>query len=624
MTATYHVWPGLDSHGTSLVVYAEDSVTLIPAVGGALVPYAKYYRDLQAIGRLLDYDPLGLSGDPITVPPITRASGSVIGDSIEAVIAAAGSYSGQTEVCSSRWSDGTGPGGELIWLPTEAAVDGVDVYANFPGSGSWRRRKFGQSPVVRSTTIRANGTSDDTLALENTLASLFKRDSGRQGSSLRLEPSDTLVISDTITLDPSIHESDCSIIGAKCRGTLSNGPRVLWRGAAGKPVFAVGTRGYLFDGLIVFPDTGYTATTLIDFQFLHAGAPIPPTALRIRNSHLGPVSGGQYVDYCLTTNLLGPGGSIQNLEDVFIDDVYFAAREACVRQYLGQPYRWVLRNCTFTSVNGPSACCGRGMWLQNSSASVALESPAFGPLSVAIAIDTDVTVSISGITDVEKVKCLIGRGDGSFAVGGGGNIGAPITIQGGRFAQDNYNSAATNPTIAAGQHWYIYNPLSNSLLTLDGCQFDGAGSYLSGWKIVSVGSVSARGCVFPNDDPFLVAPNGVRDPRLFAHACVGHRASADVHGAIQEELRYSTGTVSPSYGSVVVSDLATTAVLTWAEQYPPFLDLDVVVESGAPAAGALTWTRSTPTTTGSTVTLGAAPGVGNSVRVLWRISPRGT
>lgn len=71
--ATLTVYPGLNSAGTSLTVYAEDEVTLIPA-SGAIVPYAEYYTTLLANGRLRTDDPLALSGDPITIPAVTRVS----------------------------------------------------------------------------------------------------------------------------------------------------------------------------------------------------------------------------------------------------------------------------------------------------------------------------------------------------------------------------------------------------------------------------------------------------------------------------------------------------------------------------------------------------------------------
>jgi hypothetical protein len=87
---TQRVWPGLSSSGTSLTVYAEDGVTLIPAAGGADVTLIQeqdggpfvlpaYYRKKLDISVLLTHDPLGLSGDAVTVGSTTRVSGSLIG-----------------------------------------------------------------------------------------------------------------------------------------------------------------------------------------------------------------------------------------------------------------------------------------------------------------------------------------------------------------------------------------------------------------------------------------------------------------------------------------------------------------------------------------------------------------
>lgn len=80
MTAsTITVYPGLNSAGASLTVYAEDLATLIPA-SGAVVPYTAYYTSLLANGRLMTSDPLSGSGDAITVQPVTRVAGALAGN----------------------------------------------------------------------------------------------------------------------------------------------------------------------------------------------------------------------------------------------------------------------------------------------------------------------------------------------------------------------------------------------------------------------------------------------------------------------------------------------------------------------------------------------------------------
>lgn len=489
-------------------------------------------------------------------------------------------------------------------------------------NGQWQRVRYGMVATAKSWNIY--GVSDDTAAFENMCGAQFKKNDGRQGEKAQLEPGQTAILTETILLDPSVHEADCSILGCVGSPTLSEAPRILWKGASGKPVFAVGTRGFTFRGLMMFPHVGYEATTWIDQQFLPSGTGY--TRLRVQDCWIGPAGGGAWCDYCITTHMFGPPGPVTNLDYGLVERCTLVCREACVLLDKGQPYQWILRDCLFTSENGPTPICGRGVWIRVPSCSVSIENPGFGPLSMALAMDTSAEVSVSGMTDVEHAKCLIGTGDGNFALGGGAGIGAPITWIGGRFEPASYNLASSNPTIAANNHTYIYLPRGHSVLSLKGCLFDAGGVYLPDWRGISVGSIVAENCIFPNEQPLGVYPQASRAARLFTPGSMGRRASAGPSGETHDELRYYTGTVSPSQGSVVIADAATFADVSWtqAEQYPPHVKVDIITETGAPAAGAYTYTvpQANRTTTGFRVTLGAAPGAGTSVRVLWEISPR--
>lgn len=86
---TQRLWPNVDASGVSLTVYAEDGVTvmspfgndvtLVQEVEGGPEVLPAYYRKLvYNVGTLLTYDPLGLSGDPITIPPVTRVSAGLV------------------------------------------------------------------------------------------------------------------------------------------------------------------------------------------------------------------------------------------------------------------------------------------------------------------------------------------------------------------------------------------------------------------------------------------------------------------------------------------------------------------------------------------------------------------
>jgi hypothetical protein len=86
---TQTLYPGLNSAGTSVAVYAEDGVTLITAdgisvdlvqeyVGGSFVLPA-YYRQKRAQGLLMSEDPLALSGDAVSVLPVSRIAVTTVG-----------------------------------------------------------------------------------------------------------------------------------------------------------------------------------------------------------------------------------------------------------------------------------------------------------------------------------------------------------------------------------------------------------------------------------------------------------------------------------------------------------------------------------------------------------------
>lgn len=137
MTATQHVWPGLDREGNSLTVYAEDQVTLIPAVGGAIVPWVKYYEDLVNAFVLRTSDPLGLSGDPITVPPITRVSGSLVGLVTTQLSGRVGIVDG--EIVETSGYSAYGDGGGSKWKFADGVSAGAnDVDKRNTANGQWQ------------------------------------------------------------------------------------------------------------------------------------------------------------------------------------------------------------------------------------------------------------------------------------------------------------------------------------------------------------------------------------------------------------------------------------------------------------------------------------------------------
>jgi hypothetical protein len=661
--ATLTVYPGVKPNGTRIAVLAQDLVTPIPDAG-AVVGYSDYYIALLSTGQLLDYDPVDSGGTPIQllVPPLlvtgTPTAGQVIeatgpstaewsdpetssldGPSIETVIASPGSTAGQTKVCTKRWNESAHPGVgcELIWSTTEATVDGCDVFANFAGLGSWRRRHTGQHPFAGSTDVRAraNGTTNNTAAFQNWIdryCRLAELESGipNNGPCLRLESTDRVLVDDTLVYDPAEHCADLSIIGAPTRSTSDFGAMILWNrnsGQAGydtRPMFSIGQRGMRFQGVWLAPNSGRTLLSAIDWKLMPGGA---ATAMKIHDCNIKLFAGGHYMTYGLTTDI--HGSSDGNLEEADFRDVHFGAVEAGIYINKGQPLNWTLYKCSFESPSGSVVPNSRGIMVDIGSCSMSLISPNFGLLSTGVAIGDNgggLQLSISGFFDAERTKRLIGRHDGSLD-GNAGNGGGPITIGPGRIAARSYGVASVNPTIAAEEDTWIHAPFGNTTLTMIGTQFLSGPEALPRWKIYAPDSnVVATGVTFPNTDP-IVTRAAARPQLISLNNCLGRNAEVDGGpNVLYDRIHSPGGTRSPSVVSVVIPDPVTAVTVPFGkvENYPPIVfPPAVVAEAGTPSAGSLQApTVSAITTRSCLVTLGAAPGASASVRVSLSLSPR--
>jgi hypothetical protein len=133
--STWTLYPALGADGTSLVVYAEDGVTVIPAVTGASCPYAKFYQDLVNIdGTLRTTSPLATSGDPITIPPYLKVSGGQVGNTTSALTAVV--IDGELRTTNGFYADGDGGGGTFRGKLTQTLVANGNTVINV-GSTQW-------------------------------------------------------------------------------------------------------------------------------------------------------------------------------------------------------------------------------------------------------------------------------------------------------------------------------------------------------------------------------------------------------------------------------------------------------------------------------------------------------
>lgn len=501
-------------------------------------------------------------------------------------------------------------------------------------NGQWQLIRYGMVATARSTTIRANGSSDDTAAFENVLARIAKQGACRDsepglpnnGPVLYLEPSDRVRLTDTWVYDPAIHCADLTIVGAETRSTSDFGTIIYWDrpGSADRPMFSISQRGFKMRGCFLSPNTNRALLTAIDWRNRPEAA---STALELHDCNLRPFSGGGITElmYGVTTDVFKAGPN-SNLEQASFFNCHFSGSQAgCLLQW-GQPYNWSFYHCAWET-QGSVTPRGRGIWVQENtgSCSLSLYAPNFGLLSVGIALDKSVSLTIAGGMDTERTKRLIGRGDGSLD-GASHGEGHPISIFGGRVAAVSYGVAATNPTIAADEDTWIHAPYGNSLFSATGVAFSTSAVELPRWKIrAKDASLSFDSCLFPNTDP--VTTGGVDDYQNVTYInCKGRRASpAPGTGYLYDTMHSTSGTRSRDVASVVIPHPHTAVRLPWGhvENFVPLV-LPAVVEpaSGSPSGGSLTATISSPTTRNCLVTLGAAAGVGASVRVSVHIRPR--
>jgi hypothetical protein len=621
VTATQHVWPGLDRNGNSLTVYAKDEVTLIPAAGGAIVPWVKYYEDLVNAFTLRTSDPLDLGGDPITLPPDggdSRALSEVLTSELHLLTGLSGG-----ELFQTAGREYPGDGGHewfRFFLGVSAGENGVDRINC--ATGQFALQRYGMVAAARSTGIKGNGSSDDTAGFENWLERFAKQGAVREeepglpntGPVLMLEPSDRVRLTDTIVLDPSVHCADVSIVGGRARSTNDFGAVIYWDSAnTTKPMFSWGTRGGLFQGVFLAPNSGRDLLCAINWR-VRAGAYGPGTALKVRDCNIRPFSDG-VLQYGVVTDI--DDASPQNMEDAEFYDVYWSALEAAVWLKNGQPYNTSFVKCLFEA-HSLALPTGRGVWIAQGSTSVFLKDCIFGRLSTGVALDDHGPVKLDGF-DSERTKRLIGQGNGSL-VSNSRSAGAPITLIGGRVAANSYGLAANNPTIAAEEDTWLHAPFGLDALTMQGVNFLSSAEALPRWKIKlgSRASMIAIGCTLPNTDP--VVPGAVDAPaKVVWIGCKGRNSF--VTGSpvdLYDEMHSPGGTRTKDVVTIVIPDPFTTVNVPWTrdETARPLVIAEVSAESGTPSAGSLTRpVLSSISSTGCVVTLGAAPGAGASVRV---------
>jgi hypothetical protein len=153
--ATQTLWPTLDAAGTSLPLLDElgapitsmgISVTLVAELDGGPLVLPLYYRRLRMQGLLLDYDPLSMSGDPVSVPAVTRVS-SGLAPLLTSQLAARPGLSDGEQLFTLGYSDARDAGG-AGWRFLLGASSGANGYTKIQASNGQYHLQVGYNQAV--------------------------------------------------------------------------------------------------------------------------------------------------------------------------------------------------------------------------------------------------------------------------------------------------------------------------------------------------------------------------------------------------------------------------------------------------------------------------------------------
>ncbi len=635
----------------SITVYPREGTTYPDATGtpitsvGAIVYTSKYIRDAIRAGFLLTWDPLG-----IYQPEDRTGGGSGGGDSLAFDTAAQlgaflGTVGGQVATTTGCLERGDGGGGQWYWDLGSSTTANVGTVIGASGVGRWKRIYNG--PIcARWFGATGDGTTDDTTALQRFIDALPVAGEGYiDAGNYR------------ITTGLHVTTNDVRIFGPASRNT-NTGARIVWDGVDGS-LFAVtfSGMGQIMERVnfnLVQPVRGFVEVGSIDGSTC--------SNFRLTESFMlgGPDPADPVFQYGVAIGWTNP--SANNMEYMTFQDVVVTNAERCGFYCGGNPNALghVWERCTVTNfmggvgakkyvaaglVDGVTRPYGIGIELVGGN-QVSIEDCRFGHLEACVTFinsgDRDF-INISN-SDMEVCKKLV---YGYFANAG------KVVLDKCRAPANYLERSSLGPLVfsASDLKYCEISAGAGSVLTLKDCALqksDGFTTVVNSTVIAP--TVYATGCTFPGTQPFATSAY----TRVYSFANRGSNGSTGtteildgvyqgggfvnipVHfDAIQgysppkalnagsvgtmptsgtpRRNKHGKETISGASTSVVVNFSATESTSTYAVRFA------VISYTGTPAAGSFNATSSSQLTTGFTLNLVAAPGVGNSVTVLWEV-----
>lgn len=633
---TWTLWPALGADGVSLVVYAEDGVTVIPAVTGASVPYTKFYTDLVYVsGALRTSNPLGTSGDPITIPPYLKVTGAQVGALTTSLATRATTLLGEKITTSGYRA--INDGGDASFCSVAPATYTANGGTVINGDGcQWVMVWSGDRIDARAFGFRAD--IDVTVSGSNTQL-VIDAAVAANTAALRAALAGMPVVS-------SIFSGGTVLVPA---GELFVDSQVVvpWgvtlEGCAGSPLGAAASqfRYYGPDGVIAGPLSGeYTTVSvfaprsntilrnfgvavekgrihsLVSYDSKASDPDILITHPCLEHLTLDCLSTVNVAeaDHGITINTLEDApGNIEMGSVVRVTISNPRVSHVRVGNRGAQPVNWVFTSCSFSQarasqVLGHSGGTPYGYCIENynQNFSCTLNGPAINAVGIIILPAGGEFPCTINNTDSEYCKKLF--------LGGGYAYGTqPISVNGGRFGVvANPGKAAYDKDdqiiVAAADEDFISNQLSSPVVCR-GVHFENNGT-TSNFKIRVAfgGSITLDGCVMPTTTPIT------RNNAPFAsEKCGGTyiRGSRGFTGpGVVDAIAERSGCENPITVTTISGANTTRAVVfPVAEMVVPVVMLVFVSESGGVAAAGsrMAWATNV-TTAGFTLNVATAPG----------------
>lgn len=615
--ATQTLWPNvgvseLAEDGVTPITTDGIVVTLVQDTPISALKLPDYYASRVARSRLLTYDPLALSGDPVTVPSITRTSASLVGLLTSQL--ATRPILGDGEVVVTVGRNAFDDGGGSEWeadLGVTSGNDGRETIVTT--NGRYRRRVEPNTLSLKGAGCALSLGTDDSA----TLSAVLNAAAAAGGATVDQVPARSTVVGPTlcelqttVTITGNALQGGLRFRGNGGRNPLAPGITYVWNGAPGGIMFDLQCYGLHWENAKLTYAAGHAPLSMIN---------LGPGSSRhcFANLYLKSTAGLEPATYGITTDVLGVAAG--NGENVRVIDTIFEdfGTECISFRGNSQPFNWLLQECTFLQYGWPAyylASSGvqklRGSGIKGAGSysfrmvncdSNACESVVRGNCSF---------VRIGG-TD-ERCKMMY---DASSAAGGAFNQ----HIDGTRFGIEDVALESVGPRgIAAGVKQVIVKQELGTL-RLSGVEFTGMADGTNGVKIILLNGCGfvGDGNTYPNMQPFS-GDGGTLDPArtpggFFSRGDFGCSGAGPVFAPLAPR---TTGCVGYSGTFDLTNSDGTSKTITQADVglYEPNaryrVKLTPVDYSGSPNAGSLSWRISAISASAFTVTVEAAVGAG--------------